>query len=247
MRQHCHKGCSGPILRSIQARLVPAGAGAGAVRQGASRPASACLMPWWCAMPGFPTCICSPRPVRTLLRVQRFGRLGKRSWSDAVAPGKGGVPGDMASNSSMKVWRGVLLRPGWRQAAACAGLAVQANSLPVLLAVPQDPRYMYLSLDEACTHVDATAFRLVAGIYNRQGTRLLTTTVSPPIRVLANNDVPTGAARIPLEAQLPADWEGWIVEDAALAADAAGGEPLAASPRNGAAERRRKLQVGLTS
>ena len=46
----------------------------------------------------------------------------------------------------------------------------------------QDPRYMYLSLDEACTHVDAAAFRLVAGIYNRQGTRLLTTAVSPPIR-----------------------------------------------------------------
>lgn len=41
---------------------------------------------------------------------------------------------------------------------------------------------MYLSLDEACTHVDAAAFRLVAGIYNRQGTRLLTTAVSPPIR-----------------------------------------------------------------
>jgi hypothetical protein len=68
---------------------------------------------------------------------------------------------------------------------------------------------MYLSLDEACTHVDASAFRLVAGIYNRQGTRLLATSVSPPIRVLANNDVPTGAARIKLEAHLPADWEGW--------------------------------------
>ena len=27
--------------------------------------------------------------------------------------------------------------------------------------------------------------------------------------MLANNDVPTGAARIPLEAVLPADWEGW--------------------------------------
>jgi hypothetical protein len=76
---------------------------------------------------------------------------------------------------------------------------------------------MYLSLDEACTHVDASAFRLVAGIYNRQGTRLLATSVSPPIRVLANNDVPTGAARIPLEACLPADWEGWGAEEAAMA------------------------------
>ena len=48
--------------------------------------------------------------------------------------------------------------------------------------LPQDPRFMYLSLDEACTHVGATAFRLVAGIYNRQGSRLLGTAVSPPIR-----------------------------------------------------------------
>ena len=63
---------------------------------------------------------------------------------------------------------------------------------------------MYLSLDEACTHVDASAFRLVAGIYNRAGTRLLATSVSPPIRVLANNDVPTGAARIVLEVR-----RGW--------------------------------------
>jgi hypothetical protein len=68
---------------------------------------------------------------------------------------------------------------------------------------------MYVSLDEACTHVDAAAFRLVAGVYNRQGTRLLATAVSPPVRVLANNDVPTGAARITLDARLPADWEGW--------------------------------------
>ena len=41
---------------------------------------------------------------------------------------------------------------------------------------------MYVSFDEACTHVGAQAFCLVAGIYNRQGTRLLATTVSPPIK-----------------------------------------------------------------
>ncbi len=41
---------------------------------------------------------------------------------------------------------------------------------------------MYLSMDEACTHVGARSFRLVAGIYNRQGSRLLGTAVSPPIR-----------------------------------------------------------------
>jgi hypothetical protein len=68
---------------------------------------------------------------------------------------------------------------------------------------------MYLSFDESCTHVNASAFRLVAGIYNRQGSRLLSTCVSQRIRVLANNDVPTGPARIKLDAHLPADWEGW--------------------------------------
>jgi hypothetical protein len=102
--------------------------------------------------------------------------------------------------------------------------------------VAQDPRFMYLSLDEACTHVDAAAFRLVAGIYNRQGTRLLATSVSQPIRVLANNDMPTGAARILLDAQLPADWEGWAAE-----ADAPAVPKLATPPRkaNGPATRRR--------
>ena len=41
---------------------------------------------------------------------------------------------------------------------------------------------MYVSLDEACTHVGASAFRIVAGVYDSAGTRLLATTVSPPIR-----------------------------------------------------------------
>jgi hypothetical protein len=41
---------------------------------------------------------------------------------------------------------------------------------------------MYLSLDEACTHVDASAFRLVAAIYDGAGARLLATSVSPPVR-----------------------------------------------------------------
>ena len=40
--------------------------------------------------------------------------------------------------------------------------------------------------------------RLVAGAYDSHGQNLLGTALSPPIRVLANNDVPTGAAFIPL-------------------------------------------------
>jgi hypothetical protein len=97
---------------------------------------------------------------------------------------------------------------------------------------------MYLSLDEACTHVDAASFRLVAGVYNRQGTRLLATAVSPPVRVLANNDVPTGAARIPLDARLPADWEGWAAEEAV---GANGDAAPAVQP--GAPDMRRKCTV----
>ncbi len=31
----------------------------------------------------------------------------------------------------------------------------------------------------------------------------------PNCSMLANNDAPTGAARIVLEATLPSDWEGW--------------------------------------
>ena len=59
-----------------------------------------------------------------------------------------------------------------------AGASATSNAAPR----KKDPRCMYLSLDEACTHVNASAFRLVAGIYDRQGTRLLATSVSPPVR-----------------------------------------------------------------
>ena len=62
----------------------------------------------------------------------------------------------------------------------------------------KDPRYMYLSFDEAGTHVGARTFRLLAALHDASGSHLLATAVSPPIRVFANNDVPTGAAHIQL-------------------------------------------------
>lgn len=68
---------------------------------------------------------------------------------------------------------------------------------------------MYLSFDEAGTHVACKSFRLVAAIYDENRTKLLGTTVSPPVRVLANNDVPTGAAHLQLMVNLPTTWEGW--------------------------------------
>ena len=51
--------------------------------------------------------------------------------------------------------------------------------------------------------------RLVAGMYETGGDILLGTAISGPIRVLANNDVPTGAAYIPLVLTANSSWEGW--------------------------------------
>ncbi len=58
-------------------------------------------------------------------------------------------------------------------------------------------RYMYFAIDEACNHVGSKRFRLIAGVYNQTGEELLGSGCSQPIRVLANNDIPNGAAHIP--------------------------------------------------
>ena len=68
-------------------------------------------------------------------------------------------------------------------------------------------RYMYLSIDEAATHVGNKRFRLVAMVYEQNGQDLIGTTCSQPIRVMANNDVPTGAAHIRLSCNIrSSDW-----------------------------------------
>jgi len=72
----------------------------------------------------------------------------------------------------------------------------------------KDSRYMYISLDEAVTHVGCRSFRLVGGAYDASSS-LIGTSVSPPIRVLANNDVPTGAAHIEMTMQVDSSWKGW--------------------------------------
>jgi hypothetical protein len=115
-RDQCRKGCTGPVLRSIQ----------------------------------------------------RFGRLGRRSGAPPADGGASPVDRDRV----------------------------------------KEARFMYLSIDEAGTHVGARQFRLVVGAYDAAGAALLGSCVSPPIRVLANNDVPTGAAYITLHLPLRADWEG---------------------------------------
>lgn len=63
-------------------------------------------------------------------------------------------------------------------------------------------KYMYLSMDEAGTHVGGSRFRLIFCVYDESGSTMLGTTVSIPIRVLANNDVPTGAAHVPINITL---------------------------------------------
>ncbi|KAK9845461.1 hypothetical protein WJX81_006977 [Elliptochloris bilobata] len=73
----------------------------------------------------------------------------------------------------------------------------------------KEAKYIYLSIDEAGTHVGVRCFRLVVGAYDEAGEVLLGACCSPPIRVLANNDVPTGAAYIALTLPLRNDWEGW--------------------------------------
>lgn len=88
--------------------------------------------------------------------MQRFGRLGKRRRGPS--PVRKQEPTAEAEGAS----------PARRSTATPRRM--------------KDPRCLYLAMDEACTHVGASAFRLVAGIYNSRGTRLLATSVSPPIR-----------------------------------------------------------------
>ncbi|KAL0020222.1 hypothetical protein WJX77_004654 [Trebouxia sp. C0004] len=70
-------------------------------------------------------------------------------------------------------------------------------------------KYMYLSIDEAATHVGNKRFRLVAMVYEQNGQDIIGTTCSQPIRVMANNDVPTGAAHIRLSCNIRREWRGW--------------------------------------
>ena len=51
--------------------------------------------------------------------------------------------------------------------------------------------------------------RLVAAMFPIGENVPLSTCISGPIRVLANNDVPSGAAFIPLVLETEADWDGW--------------------------------------
>lgn len=114
-------------------------------------------------------CACQRNCSGPVLRaIQRFGKLGKRSWAGSPSP-------DFTdrTNHNMK-----------------------------------DTRYLYLSFDEAVTHVGTKFFRLVVAVQDKHGAPL-STGASPPVRVLANNDVPTGAAHLQVLVEVPSSWEGW--------------------------------------
>ena len=113
-----------------------------------------------------------PLPPPTL-PPQRFGQqLGKRPASGSSTKKTAAAAAPAAAEEEV----GSI-------ASTAAGASPAPTATPKRKAVqPKDPRFMYLSFDEACTHVGASTFRLVAGIYNRQGTRLLATSVSAPIK-----------------------------------------------------------------
>ena len=77
----------------------------------------------------------------------------------------------------------------------------------------KETKHLFIAIDEASTHLaehnGTQKVRLLFGILNPDNNELLGASVSGPIRVLANNDVPKGAASIVVDADISKDWEGW--------------------------------------
>ena len=77
----------------------------------------------------------------------------------------------------------------------------------------KDHRFLFISIDEACTHVSMgdkkCRFRLLFSVDCAKTGERIGSAVSAPIRVLANNDAPNGAAFIKLQVPLEEEWEGW--------------------------------------
>ena len=78
-------------------------------------------------------------------------------------------------------------------------------------------------MTEAPSGLLPRARRLIVGAYDQVGHQLLGAACSAPIRVLANNDVPSGAAFIQLRLPIRAAWEGWQPHALKVRAGAAGG------------------------
>ena len=160
LRQHCGKGCQGPILRAIQ----------------------------------------------------RFGKLGRRS-----GPSGGNVLKTEAAQKRDRGQGGDSSLPPTLEGRGAPG----ANLGPDGTGEWKTHSNLFVAIDEACTHVTVEGrsprhcrFRLLACVYEgRTCDNLVSSAVSAPIRVLANNDVPGGAAFVDLKvpAHLPA--EHWAIPE----------------------------------
>ena len=77
----------------------------------------------------------------------------------------------------------------------------------------KDHRFLFISIDEACTHVamgdKKTRFRLLFSVDDASTGERIGSAVSAPIRVLANNDAPNGTAYFNMPVPLTDGWEGW--------------------------------------
>ena len=94
--------------------------------------------------------------------------------------------------------------------------AAAAQAAPVKPAADdkwKDSRNLFISIDEASNHVcpynKCKVFRLLFGVYTHDTNEFLGSGVSGPIRVLANNDVPKGAAAMRVRCVLDGSWGGW--------------------------------------
>ncbi|KAK9817699.1 hypothetical protein WJX72_000872 [[Myrmecia] bisecta] len=105
----------------------------------------------------------------------------------------------------------------------------------------KDARYLYLAFDEAGTHVGSRNFRLLACAYDRADGRRLGTTCSPPIRVVANNDVPTGAAQFHMDLPIVNDWVGWNTPPLAESPDSSNLERTPSGSPDGGGSQAREL------
>ncbi|CAG9465962.1 unnamed protein product [Pedinophyceae sp. YPF-701] len=107
----------------------------------------------------------------------------------------------------------------------------------------KDPKKVYVSVDEACTHIDVQRIRLLLAVYEHATGCMIASGVTEPIRALANNDVPDGAAKISVTVPLVPGAGGFLANSAA--GNAASTPTSLAAP--GATRRRRSLRPVLAS
>ncbi|XRB24685.1 E2F_TDP domain-containing protein [Pseudoscourfieldia marina] len=189
---------------------------------------------------------------RVLRPIKRYGRIGRRAPPNASPATPRADPN--ASPAAPAVVGGES-PPQWTQ------------WTPPSPMDRKDYKHLFVSIDEASTHVhpfhphiqlhgarnptlagaaaaqpSAKKFRLLVAAHDPSDNTFLGTAVSGPIRVVANNDVPKGAAVISLDVSMPTSWKGFNMTDNAAAAamqpmrqwdDAAVQTPRVASARRG--------------